>query len=121
MPYPDNSTINKELEAKYLAESLRLEAVIACVGFDEILDHTLSINHPQLDTAIVVTTNTDKLTQEVCHKHGVICAQTDLFSKNGRKINKGAALNAGMSRFQYHGWRMVLSFLSKSKLCIWLR
>ncbi len=89
-------------------ECLRLEFVTTCVGFDEILDFTLGFNHGQVDTVIVVTSHEDKATQGVCKKHGAICVQTDLFRKNGRKFNKGAAINSGLSRFQYHGWRMHL-------------
>lgn len=90
------------------AESLRLEAVTACVGFDDLLDVTLSANHSHLDTMIVVTSHDDRATQAVARKHGAICVQTDLFHKNGRNFNKGAAINAGMGRFQYHGWRLHL-------------
>jgi hypothetical protein len=89
-------------------DALRLEAVTTCVGFDDILDITLSMNHPHLDTMIVVTSHDDKRTQACAHKHGAICVQTDLFKKNGRKFNKGAAINAGFGRFQYQGWRMHL-------------
>jgi hypothetical protein len=53
------------------AESLRLEAVTTCIGFDDVLDVSLGLNHPHLDTMIVVTTHRDKATQ------------TDLFGKNG--------------------------------------
>ena len=90
------------------AESLRLEAVTACVGFDDLLDQTLALNHPHLDMMIVVTSHEDRRTQQVAEKHGAICVQTDLFRKNGRRFNKGAALNAGMARWQYHGWRLHL-------------
>jgi hypothetical protein len=90
------------------SEALRLEAVSTCVGFDDILDVTLSLNHPHLDTMIVVTTHNDKKTQLCAQKHGAICVQTDLFKKNGRVFNKGAAINSGFGRFQYHGWRMHL-------------
>lgn len=93
---------------KYTAEALRLEAVTACVGFDDILDYTLEANHPHLDTMIVVTSHRDTRTQLVAKKHGAICVQTDLFTKNGRTTNIGAALNAGMARWQYNGWRMRL-------------
>jgi len=90
------------------AESLRLEGVTACVGFDDLLDVTLDLNHPHFDTLIVVTSHDDRRTQAVARKHGAICVQTDLFQKNGRNFNKGAALNAGFARFQYHGWRLHL-------------
>jgi hypothetical protein len=85
---------------------LRLEAVTVSVGYDDILDITLGLNHPQLDTLIVVTSHADKATQNVCKKHSVMCVQTDLFNKNGRSFNKGAAINAGFTYFQYRGWRM---------------
>jgi glycosyltransferase involved in cell wall biosynthesis len=92
----------------YAADALRLEAVTTCVGFDDLLDVTLSANHPHLDTMIVVTSHEDSRTQQVARKHGAICVQTDLFRKNQRGFNKGAAINAGFNRFQYHGWRLHL-------------
>jgi len=87
---------------------LRLEAVTVCVGFDDMLDVTLGRNHPHLDTAIVVTSHSDRRTQQVAYKHGAILVLTDLFTKNGLVFNKGAAINAGFYRFQYRGWRMHL-------------
>jgi hypothetical protein len=87
---------------------LRLEAVICCVGFDDLLDFTLGFNHAHFDTLIVVTAHRDKRSQAVARKHGCLCVQTDLFKKNGRNFNKGAAINAGMHHFQYHGWRAHL-------------
>ncbi len=87
---------------------LRLEYVTTSVGFDDVLDVTLGLNHCHFDTAIVVTSHADNRTQAVARKHGAICVQTDLFGKNGRHFNKGAAINDGMSRFQYHGWRAHL-------------
>jgi hypothetical protein len=92
----------------YDCEALRLEAVTVCVGFDDFLDVTLALNHPHLDTMIVVTSHDDRKTQQVAKKHGAICVQTDLFRKNGRHFNKGAAINAGMNHFQFHGWRIHL-------------
>lgn len=87
-------------------DSLRLEAVMTCVGFDDILDITLEVNHPHFDSLIVVTSFEDKATQAVARKHGAFCVQTDLFKKNERNFNKGAAINAGFNYFQYYGWRM---------------
>lgn len=86
-------------------DTLRLEYVTTSVGFDDILDVTLRHNHAHFDTAIVVTSHDDKATQKVAAKYGALCVLTDLFSKNGRVFNKGAAINDGFGRFQYHGWR----------------
>lgn len=87
-------------------DSNRIEAVITSVGFDDVLDETLDNNHPHLDTAIIVTSHYDIQTQKVARKHGAICVQTDLFHKNDRNFNKGAAINAGFNHFQYNGWRL---------------
>lgn len=89
-------------------EDLRLEGVTVSVGFDDLLDVTLQLNQPHLDTMIVVTAHHDRRTHQVCAKHGAICVPTDLFGKNGRTFNKGAAINAGFGYFQYHGWRAHL-------------
>lgn len=90
------------------SDELRLEAVTTCVGFDDILDETLYWNHHQLDNMIVVTSHEDRLTKSVCSKHSVTCVETDLFKKNQRPFNKGAAINIGFGHFQYNGWRMHL-------------
>jgi hypothetical protein len=92
----------------HTADYLRLEGVTICVGFDDMLDVTLAHNHAHFDTMIVVTSHTDRKTHSCAKKHGATCVQTDNFSKNGRKFNKGAAINAGFNYFQYHGWRMHL-------------
>jgi hypothetical protein len=90
----------------FARESLRLEAVTVCMGFDDVLDQTLANNHPHVDTMIVVTSHEDRKTQLVAQKHSAMCVVTDLHQKNGRTFNKGAAINAGFGHFQYHGWRL---------------
>jgi hypothetical protein len=99
-----NATSNK----LYDLEATKLEIVTACVGFDDVLDVTLTKNHPHCDTYIVVTSHADKKTQKVARKHGAFCVTSDLFRKNGRNFNKGAAINAGFDYFQWHGWRLHL-------------
>lgn len=90
------------------SEELRLEIVTTCVGFDDILDVTLNLNHAQADHYIVVTSHEDTKTQKVARKYGATLVLSDLFKKNGRNFNKGAAINQGMGHFQYHGWRLCL-------------
>jgi len=100
--------ISPGMAGVYERESTRIEAVTTCVGFDDILDLTLGINHGQVDHYIVVTSHEDRATELVCRKHSATCVKTDLFRKNGRNFNKGAAINAGMNLFQHHGWRLHL-------------
>ncbi len=92
----------------YDREHLRLEIVTTCVGFDDLLEVTLSRNITHCDSFIVVTTHADKKTQAVARNYGATCVLSDLFSKNGRSFNKGAAINAGFDYFQYQGWRLHL-------------
>src|SRR5208283_2076935 len=92
----------------YDRDALRLEIVTACVGFDDLLDHTLTLNHPYADHYIVVTSHQDQRTQWAARRHGARCVVTDLFQKDGRNFNKGAALNAGFNYFRYRGWRLHL-------------
>jgi hypothetical protein len=107
-PQPERAVALTSVQQARLTEALRLEVVTTCVGFDDFLDETLAYNHGQVDTMIVVTTHQDWKTQGVARKHGALCVQTDLFFKNGRQFNKGAAINSGFDYFQYHGWRMHL-------------
>jgi hypothetical protein len=93
---------------QFAVDALRLEAVTCCVGFDDMLDVTLGLNMAQLDTMIVITSHEDKATHKVINKHGARMVQTDLWKKNGRNFNKGAAINHAFSYFQYFGWRMHL-------------
>jgi hypothetical protein len=93
---------------QYSMDSNRLEIIVSCVGFDDILAVTLAQNHAHSDNYIVVTSHEDRATQKLCEKFSVQCVPTDLFQKNGRKFNKGAGLNAGWGHFQYHGWRLHL-------------
>ena len=95
-----------EMKATYERDSLRLEAVTTCVGFDDLLDFNLTHNHQHFDTFIVVTSHADTKTQKVALKHGCIMVTSDAFYKNGRNFNKGAAINAGFGYWQYYGWRM---------------
>lgn len=100
--------VQPNLDSLYDKESTRLEIVTTCVGFDDMLDVSLTKNHCHSDTYIVVTSHADKKTQKVARKHGAICVVTDLWKKNGRNFNKGAAINAGFDYFQWHGWRLHL-------------
>lgn len=92
----------------YDSESLRLEVVTVCKGFDDFLAVTLPKNIQQVDNYIVVTDHSDKKTQAVARDNGATCVQTDLFRKNKRSFNKGAAINAGFDYFQWNGWRLHL-------------
>jgi hypothetical protein len=91
-----------------IKDELRLEAIVACVGFDDLLDVCLKANMPHVDNMVVVTKESDHLTRKVASKHGAQCVITDLYTKNGKTFNKGAALTQGLQATQYHGWKLML-------------
>lgn len=93
---------------QYSMDSNRLEIIVSCVGFDDILKVTLAQNHAHADNLVVATSHEDKATQSLCRQFSVRCVPTDLFQKNGRNFNKGAGVNAAFGYFQYHGWRLHL-------------
>ena len=68
-----------------------------------MLDECLRRGHPHVDHFIVVTNHEDVSTHRVAQKHGATLVKTDLFNKNGRSFNKGAAINAGFDYFRFLG------------------
>ena len=91
-----------------IAEANKLEVIIPCVGFDDMLAVTLSQNVHHLDHLIVVTTHEDAQTCRVAEEYGATVIRTDLFGHQGKALAKGAALNAALAFCQFSGWRLVL-------------
>ena len=92
----------------FSADALRIEAVTTSVGFDDILDVTLTANHAHFDSMIVVGAGDDTKTRDCCYKHNAIFVESHLFKLHGRNFNKGAAINQGFGHFQYNGLRLHL-------------
>lgn len=87
---------------------LFVEAVTICVNYGDFLAWTLPFNRNQFSNMVVVTSPEDSATQRLCTHYHVQCVQTDVFTANGRKFNKGAAINEGLKRLSRHGWVVQL-------------
>ncbi|EDY21076.1 hypothetical protein CfE428DRAFT_1369 [Chthoniobacter flavus Ellin428] len=87
-----------------------LEGVTTCVNYADFLDVTLSENLHHFNEFVVVTTPDDLATQNVCSKHGVICVETNVFSKDGTHFaaGKSHAINLGLSHLKQTGWLLHL-------------
>lgn len=73
-----------------------LECIMVCVDYGDFLDITLGNNKKHFDKIVVVTTQKDKETQNVCKKHGVTSIITNRLYEDGANFNKGKAINDGL-------------------------
>jgi len=90
-------------------DALRLEAVVTCVGFDDLLDVCLRANMPHVDTMVVVTAEDDHRTRHVAEQHGAVVVRSHLFKKDEKQFNKGAAMTQGLQSCRFKGsWKLLL-------------
>jgi hypothetical protein len=93
--------------------SEELCAITVCVGFDDYLGRIVDANKDKFDEWIIITTEEDIKTREVCDKHGLTVFTTDAFNQRGRIqkgqtkfFNKGAAIDE------------LIKILPKDKWCL---
>lgn len=81
-----------------------LEAVIISVNYSDFLEINLNKNVKHFDNIIVVTSEDDVITQELCKKYKTLCIKTNAFYLNNAKFNKGLAIDVGFSYLQHKDW-----------------
>ena len=75
-----------------------------CVGFGDILEHTILHNQSLFDRWMIVTTPDDDKTHRVCKRHGIDFVYTDSFTRRGEKFNKGLGINVGLAHHTCADW-----------------
>lgn len=83
---------------------MRLEAVTVCVDYADFLAVTLPRNKDLFDHYVIVTTERDNDTREVCRRYGVTCILTDEFYRDEDKFNKARGINKGLDQLSHQGW-----------------
>lgn len=83
---------------------MKLECVQVCVGYADFLAASLPFNKQLFNRQVIVTTPADTKTVNVCKHYNVECFQTDVFTANGNKFNKGAAINAALEKIDFQDW-----------------
>ena len=58
---------------------MKIECVTTCVGYGDILAHSLPMNKGHFDSMLVITAPEDKQTQKVCDYYRVPYLSTDSF------------------------------------------
>lgn len=81
-----------------------IECVSVCVNYSDFLEYSLPRNKKQVDSIIIVTTETDTDTQKVCNDNGVKFITTDKFFEGGAQFNKGKGINVGFSALNKSDW-----------------
>ena len=78
---------------------MRLQAIVVCVGYADLLSHSLALWHQGLDRLIVISDTKDKATHDLCNAHNVQMHITDIFYSNGARFNKAAAMAEAVLKY----------------------
>ena len=83
----------------------KLEAVVVCVDYSDLLEIFFRENSHIFDHIVIVTTEKDKKTQKVCKKYNCTTVLTNAFYEDeGAIFNKGKAINIGYENLKYKQW-----------------
>jgi hypothetical protein len=85
-------------------KKMKIECVITCVGYGDILVHTLPMNQRHFDKIIVVTSPEDARTKKVCDYWGVKYHATDIFQSRWGQFFKGRGINEGLEKLDKDEW-----------------
>lgn len=77
---------------------MRITAIIQSFNYADMLSITLPLNKGFFDDIEVWTKTGDEATKAICAKEGITCIETDLFTLNGDKFNRGRAFNEAFRR-----------------------
>lgn len=86
------------------SSSMKIECVTTCVGYGDILAHTLPRNRIHFDSLLVVTAPEDKQTQKVCDYYRVPYHATDSFGTRWGQFSKGTCINEGLGKLDAAQW-----------------
>lgn len=80
-----------------------LEAVTVCINYGDFLEEIVPFNQDVFDKWVIVTTESDRHTKAICHRHSIPYVMTDEWQRNG-KFNKGRCVARGLEMLDHHDW-----------------
>lgn len=87
----------------------KIECIIISNNYGDYLELSLKENVKYFDNIIVVTSEQDSKTQDICKKYtNVNCYIYDGWNKNNAKFNFGGARNFGTQFLKYNDWVVFL-------------
>lgn len=84
---------------------MNLEAVTVCVNYADFLAAVAPHNIPILNRWVIVTTDDDPATREVCRRFGLECLTTNEHKRDG-EFSKGRLVERGLQHLSADGWRI---------------
>lgn len=87
---------------------MHIEAITTCVGYADFLAETAPLVRAQVDRLLVVTTEEDRATRELCHRLNLETLVTSEFHRNGADFDKARAIDHGMSLLAWKDWVLHL-------------
>lgn len=85
-----------------------MRAITVCVDYSDYLAVTLPYNQHHLEDMLVVTSEKDQATLELCKQLNVCTFVTDAFYRNNAHFNKWLALEEGLDYYGRHGLLCIL-------------
>jgi len=86
----------------------KIELIIVCRNYSDFLQITLPLNKKHFDNIVVVTSDEDVDTQNLCKKHNVNFVIYNDFYKNNAKFNFGGARSYGLQNLNFKDWVVFL-------------
>lgn len=86
---------------------MKLNAILVCVDYSDLLSISLPYNRHHFDRVMVVTTHTDTKTIEIATEQKCWVWTTDAFYRDGAIFNKWRSLEEGLDAFGREGWMVI--------------
>lgn len=83
---------------------MHIEAVTVCVDYADFLAETIPFVRPQVDRWLIVTTEADVETRQLCHRHNLECLLTSDFDRGGAAFDKAKGIDHGFSLLSWTDW-----------------
>ncbi len=87
---------------------MNIEAVTVCVGYADFLAETARLNAGLLDRWIIVTSESDEATREVCRRHSLQTFLSEDHHREGGGFAKGRLIERGLQQLSADAWRLHL-------------
>src|ERR1700733_1266446 len=87
---------------------LNIEAITVCIGYSDFLAETIRFNAGLLDRWIIVTSESDEATREVCRRHSLQTLLSEDHHRGGDDFAKGRLIERGLQQLSADAWRLHL-------------